>query len=161
MLLIDNIVEIEEAKIFWGIYKNGKYLGAGINNYQAGETFGGLTSGYRNEYTVYKYDFPEGFVPKENTPYLCVEKLVKEWNKTSNTVVLEFLLQSPIEIGTYVDPEWNSYEITGAGGYCAKKKMVGHGYLSADEQTIYVTKTGRRYYPADSLIEKILAGEED
>ncbi|MCP2034158.1 hypothetical protein L1279_001141 [Planomicrobium sp. HSC-17F08] len=138
MRRVTKIEIVGKGKIFWGVYKDGKYTSeGGITPLEARDTTGGLTSGYRKAYNTEVYLFPKGFIPKENTPYLCVEKVGKKCKRGITTYV-DIHLLNPYEIKSHWEPNHRFPDAVWDKGYWKKEELFGRGFLSPDEKTIYV-----------------------
>ncbi|MEB2277029.1 hypothetical protein LAV82_23705 [Bacillus sp. ILBB4] len=146
---VDDVVEIIGAKVFWAIYDENGYTGNAEEYPGESNNINRIISdGYKPRYFKTYNNFPRNFIPKKDTPYLCLPKLTKQWDKGRTTYNRVSLL-NPIELIYHEEytilSNGEKFYYGGPSGkwvraLCKEKGMVASGYISLDGRTVYTTK---------------------
>ena len=96
-VFVNDIRKMLKSDVFTGVYDKNGYTGKGKRFDGPDEEPGGriLTGSYHQRHYQFfqtSYYFPRGFIPKKDTPYLCIPK-EKHVDKGKTTYINKYLFK--------------------------------------------------------------------
>ncbi|USK71748.1 hypothetical protein [Peribacillus asahii] len=150
MRIVNDVKEMPEAKVFWGVFDENGYTGnaeeyPGASN----EVKRIISDGYKPRYFKTYNNFPRNFVPKKDTPYLCNAKVTKQWQQ-GRTNFTRVSLNNPVELLTDIPKIESNNQTVYLSGLTAKSDWgyfegrITNGYISVDNK-LYLHENSHSY----------------